>query len=102
MKFFLAAILVTLCFLGGPLSADEIILNNGDYVTGNVVELGEEEVRMITASGEIIIPRSRVASAFLGEEIPFVSSREDGIGNSLENSTSAHGPEAMSENILEE
>ncbi|MCP4722081.1 MAG: hypothetical protein GY860_21700 [Desulfobacteraceae bacterium] len=73
MKKKLAAILVTLCLFWGPLSADEII-----------------------------IPRNRVASAFLGKETPFVSSREDGIGNNLENLTSAHGPEAMSENILEE
>ncbi len=70
MKNKIAAILVTLFFIGGPVSADEIILNNGDHLTGNVVELGEDILRMATASGEIIVPRNRVVSAFLGTENP--------------------------------
>ena len=70
MKNKIAVILVTLFFLGGPVSADEIILNNGDHLTGIVVELGEDIIRMDTALGDIMIHRNRVASAFLGTENP--------------------------------
>lgn len=66
MKKKIAAILVIFCFLGMPLMADEIRLNNGELVTGNIVALGEKNIRMATVSGEIFIPRNEIDAAFLG------------------------------------
>lgn len=77
MKKKIAAILVILCFLGMPLSADEIKLNNGALLTGNVVELGEDNLRIATVSGEIFIPRNKVVSAFLGWKTPSSHPKED-------------------------
>ena len=99
----IAAILVTLCLLGVPLFADEIILNNGDQVSGNVVELGATALRIVTESGEILIPRDKVASAFLGSANYSTSSREvNTLENCSENYTSAHGMEAAGDEIPEE
>ncbi len=103
MKNKIAAILITLFFLGGPVSADVILLNNGDHLTGNVVELGEDILRMATASGEIIIPRNRVASAFLGTENPSESPTGAKAGEThFENRTPAHEPDTIVDGILEE
>ncbi len=77
MKKKIAAILVILCFFGMPLSADEIKLNNGALVTGDIVELGEDNLRIATVSGEIFIPRNNVASAFLGWKTPSSHPKED-------------------------
>ncbi len=103
MKNKIAALLVTLFFIGGPVSADEILLSNGDHLTGNVVELGEDNLRMDTASGEIIIPRNRVASAFLGKENPS-ESLPSGNPNEkdFKNPIPDYGPDTLAEGIFEE
>ncbi len=103
MKNKIAAILVTLFFLGGLVSADEILLSNGDHLTGNVVELGEDNLRMDTASGEIIIPRNMVASAFLGKKNPSKSPTGAKAGEKhFENRTPAHEPDTIADGIFEE
>ncbi len=103
----IAAILVTLFFLGGPVSADEIRLSNGDHLTGIVVGLGEDNLRMVTQSGEILIPRDKVASAFLGKKNPSKSptgakAGEKHFKNHVENRTPAHEPDTIADGIFEE
>jgi hypothetical protein len=103
MKKKIAAILVSLCLLGMPLMADEIKLNNGELVTGNIVELGEDTLRIATVSGEIFIPRNKVASAFLGLETPSLHPKENkAVETSRKDPAIAPDLGAMGGDFLEE
>lgn len=103
MKKKIAAILVIVCFFGMPLMADEIRLNNGELVTGNIVELGEDTLRIATVSGEIFIPRKKIASAFLGLETPALLPKEGkAVGTSFKDPAPAPDLGAMGEDFLEE
>jgi hypothetical protein len=64
----IALIILVFTLLGMPLMADEIRLNNGELVTGNIVALNEDTLRIATVSGEIFIPRDKIEAAFLGWE----------------------------------
>lgn len=102
MKKKIAAIMVSLCFLGMPLMADEIRLNNGELVTGNIVELGEDNLRMATVSGEIFIPRNKVDSAFLGWETPSLHPKNKAVETSLKDPAPAPDLGALGGEFLEE
>ena len=103
MREKIAVILVSLCLLGMPLMADEIRLNNGELVTGNIVELGEENLRIATVSGDVFIPRKKVESAFLGLETSSLLPRgKKAMETSLKDPTPAPDIGAPGGDFLEE
>ena len=56
------SIAVLLLTLSGPLSADELLLKNGDRITGHIVTMNEETVTIKTTYGELTVERSHVVS----------------------------------------
>ncbi len=101
MEKIIAVILVTLGLLSTPVLADEIRLNNGDQLTGNIVELDETVLRMVTQSGEILIPRDTVVSAVLSSANYTTASREvNTLTNHSGNLRSVYGMD-LSENGME-
>jgi hypothetical protein len=86
-----------------PLMADEIRLSNGELVTGNIVALGEKNIRMATVSGEIFIPRNKINAAFLGKKPPSSHPRENkAVETSRKDPAIAPDLGAMGGDFLEE
>lgn len=99
----IAVLVVFLCFLWMPLNADEISLNNGDQLKGQVVGLNEQVILLATASGEIIIPRDKVDSVILaGETNPASTGKGTSVKMHFENRTLAPQLGAMGGDFLEE
>jgi hypothetical protein len=86
-----------------PLMADEIRLNNGELVTGNILALNEENLRIATVSGEIFIPRNKIEAAFVGRKTPSAHPKESRpVETSLKNPSPAPDLGTMGGDFLEE
>ncbi|GAB4344117.1 MAG: hypothetical protein Kow0099_23220 [Candidatus Abyssubacteria bacterium] len=58
-----AVLLLALCVVPGPARADQIILSNGDVITGQVMEIAGGWLRIETEyAGELVVDFSRVAN----------------------------------------
>jgi len=103
MKKKIAVLVVFLCVLWMPLNADEISLNNGDQLKGQVVGLNEQVVLLATASGEIIIPRDKVDSVILaGETLAAPTKKGKPVKLHFENPTPAPQLGTLGGDFLEE
>ena len=98
----IAVLVVILCCLGMPLHADEISLNNGDHLKGSVVGLNEQVVLLATASGDLIIPRDKVASVILAGETAPSAGKGHPVKMHFENPTPAPQLGAVGGDFLEE
>ena len=99
----IAVLVIILCFLWMPLNADEISLNNGEQLKGQVVGLDEQVVLLATVSGEIIIPRDKVDSVILAGETPIApAGKGKPVKLHFENPTPAPQLGALGGDFLEE
>ncbi|MCK4542811.1 MAG: LamG domain-containing protein [Spirochaetales bacterium] len=65
-------LLIFLLILLSPLSADEVELMNGDLVTGKIISMDEQIIRLRTSFGVVEVERRRVKTGFFGpyNELP--------------------------------
>jgi hypothetical protein len=81
MKIIIYVVAVFL-LLGTPSLADEIVLKTGEIVSGDVLDLTENTIRIRVDGQEREIDRVRIEAAFLGEQTPF-SAKEYISGQSV-------------------
>ncbi len=70
MKIIIYVVAVFL-LLGTPSWADEIVLKTGEIISGDVLDLTENTIRISVDGQEREIDRKRIEAAFLGEQTPF-------------------------------
>jgi|GEM_PF-2693078 len=73
MKKYIFTILCVLFVGAGVCRADEIVLENGEIYSGNVLDLTENTVSIRVEDKKVVISRGEVHAVFLGEQTPFSS-----------------------------
>ncbi|WDP91330.1 MAG: hypothetical protein HUN04_17150 [Desulfobacter sp.] len=79
MRQYIAGIIFVLIVGAGMVRADEIVLENGNIFSGNVLALTEDTVSILVDGKSIIIERDDVHAVFLGEQTPFSSKGYPGL-----------------------
>lgn len=75
----LIIVILSCIVAAGPLWADEIVLEDGKVLCGNVLDLTENTVSIEIDDKKIVINREEVEAVFLGENNPFSSKGYPGL-----------------------